>query len=111
MDGIYYCPHHLDENCDCQKPKTGLLERAQQEHQLDLTPCFVVGDTGGSDMLAASRGGARKVLVRTGWGESLMTKYRNQWPGAESDYIEQDLLEAADWIKRELEKGEHNDEH
>lgn len=36
MDGIYYCPHHPDNECDCRKPKPGLVFKAAWEHDIDL---------------------------------------------------------------------------
>lgn len=102
LDGIYYCPHKPEDDCACQKPKIGLLLRAKEEHDLNLAECYVVGDTGGSDMLAASKAGTKMVLVRTGWGEGSITKYRNHWMGIEPDYIAKDLVEAVEWISMDL---------
>lgn len=104
LDGIYYCPHNPKDDCDCQKPKIGMLEKAKQEHQLNLEECFVVGDTGGSDMLAASRAGTRMVLVKTGWGEESLTKYKDHWPAIEPDHIAENVMEAAIWIVQQLKK-------
>ena len=50
----------------CQKPK--LLLKAKEVHHLKLEECYVVGDTGSTDMLAANKAGMKKVLVKTGWG-------------------------------------------
>lgn len=102
LDGIYYCPHKPEDTCVCQKPKVGLLLRAKEEHDLILEECYVVGDTGGSDMLAASKAGTKMVLVRTGWGEGSITKYRNHWADIEPDYIAKDLVEAVGWISVDL---------
>ena len=44
LDGIYYCPHHPDDNCECRKPKTGLLEKAGEELGIDIEKSYVVGD-------------------------------------------------------------------
>ncbi|MFD1030622.1 D-glycero-alpha-D-manno-heptose-1,7-bisphosphate 7-phosphatase [Metaplanococcus flavidus] len=107
LDGIYYCPHHPEDNCDCLKPETGMLERARKEHSLDLGQCYVVGDNGGSDMLAASRAGTKMVLVKTGKGEDSLTEYNSHWPGTEPDHIAENLLGAAEWILNDL-KGKNN---
>lgn len=56
IDGIYYCPHHTDKgfkgevkrlkkDCDCRKPKTGMLIKAQKDFNLDLSKCFIIGDS------------------------------------------------------------------
>lgn len=105
LDGIYYCPHKPEDKCNCRKPETGLLERAKAEHQLDLAECYIVGDTGGSDMLAAHRAGARLVLVKTGRGESSLGEYKHRWPDIEPDHIAENLLEAAQWIRNDLKTG------
>ena len=41
---IFHCPHHWDDNCDCRKPKPGMLVAAQREHGLDLSVTPFVGD-------------------------------------------------------------------
>lgn len=105
LDGIYYCPHHPKDDCNCRKPNIGMLQQAKQEHHLNLKECFVVGDTGGSDMLAASRAGTRMVLVKTGRGEGSLTDYKDHWPGIEPDYIAENVVDAALWIKQQLKEG------
>lgn len=44
IDAIYHCPHGWDDNCDCRKPKPGMLFQAQREHHLDLTQTHFIGD-------------------------------------------------------------------
>ncbi|HEY2548290.1 MAG TPA: HAD family hydrolase, partial [Candidatus Acidoferrum sp.] len=68
LDAVYYCPHMSADGCDCRKPKTGMLELAAREHNVDLHRSFVVGDRHG-DIELAHRAGARSILVRTGYGE------------------------------------------
>jgi HAD superfamily hydrolase (TIGR01662 family) len=96
FDQAYICPH--EEECDCRKPKPGMLLEAARQHNLDLTKCVVIGDVGDTDMLAAHAAGAVKILVRTGWGEGSLTKFRQQWAETEPDYIAADLTEAVHWI-------------
>jgi histidinol-phosphate phosphatase family protein len=99
MDASYICPHSSGSDCECQKPKPGLLLRAAEEHGLDLRQCAVIGDVGTTDMLAAAAVGAIKVLVRTGWGENSLMAYRKDWyEAAEPDFIAADLLEATQWL-------------
>jgi D-glycero-D-manno-heptose 1,7-bisphosphate phosphatase len=100
LDGIFYCPHHPDgevaqyaEECDCRKPRPGMLERAARENGLLLADCVMVGDTL-RDVEAAHASGARAVLVRTGHGERTLAE--NEAHGAE--HVAQDLLAAVDWI-------------
>lgn len=99
IDAIYYCPHTSAENCNCRKPKTGMLERAAREHALDLRRSFVVGDRCG-DIELARNAGARGILVRTGYGEGELAWSAAKWP-TEPDFVAQDLAEATDWILRQ----------
>ncbi|PIY60277.1 hypothetical protein COY95_02610, partial [Candidatus Woesearchaeota archaeon CG_4_10_14_0_8_um_filter_47_5] len=44
LSRIYYCPHSLAEDCDCRKPKPGMLLRARNELNLDLCHSYIIGD-------------------------------------------------------------------
>lgn len=57
IDAIYYCPHNWDEQCECRKPRPGMLFQAQRDFHLDLTRTLVVGDDE-RDGEAASLAGA-----------------------------------------------------
>jgi D-glycero-D-manno-heptose 1,7-bisphosphate phosphatase len=98
LDAIYYCPHISSEKCGCRKPNTGMLDRAAQEHALDLHRSFVVGDRYG-DVELARNAGAQSVLVRTGYGEGELAWHAAKWP-APPDFVAEDLTQAADWILR-----------
>jgi D-glycero-D-manno-heptose 1,7-bisphosphate phosphatase len=99
IDAVYYCPHTSADQCDCRKPKTGMLERAALEHALDLQHSFVVGDRYG-DMELARNVQARAVLVRTGYGEGELAWHAAKWP-QQPDFVAEDLSHAADWILRQ----------
>lgn len=98
FDHSYICPHEIEINCECRKPKPGMLLEAAKQHKLDLTKCVVIGDVGDTDMLAAHAVGAIKILVRTGWGEGSITKYRDSWRATDPEYIAEDILDAVNWI-------------
>jgi histidinol-phosphate phosphatase family protein len=98
FDDAFICPHSPEEECNCHKPKPGMLIEASQKHNLDLTKCFVIGDVGSTDMLAAHAVGATKILVLTGWGDSSLTNHRHSWKDVEPDYIAENLLVAVKWI-------------
>lgn len=68
ITGIFYCPHNPEEDCDCRKPKTGLLVQAEIELALSLRGSIFVGDSD-KDLLAAQSHGMRPILVRTGKGK------------------------------------------
>ena len=63
LDGIDYCPHAPDQDCNCRKPKTGMLEQACKEHQIDLARSFMVGDSR-QDIEMGKTFGLRTVQVR-----------------------------------------------
>ena len=62
VDKIYYCPHHWDENCDCRKPKPGMLFQAQRDLHLDLSKIYFVGDDV-RDEIAGKSAGMKTVLL------------------------------------------------
>lgn len=92
------CPH--EQECSCRKPKPGMLLYASEQHDLDLSKCVVIGDVGDTDMLAAHAVGAIKIMVKTGWGESSLTKFRDTWSETEPDYVAEHILDAVQWIIR-----------
>jgi D-glycero-D-manno-heptose 1,7-bisphosphate phosphatase len=63
----YICHHVRDANCDCRKPRPGMLIQAAADHGLDLAHAVMVGD-GVTDLQAAEAAGVHGVLVRTGRG-------------------------------------------
>jgi histidinol-phosphate phosphatase family protein len=69
IDAIYYCPHGWDDNCDCRKPKPGMLFQAQREHHLDLTRTPFIGDDE-RDAEAADAAGCPSLLLSN--NESLL---------------------------------------
>jgi histidinol phosphatase-like enzyme len=99
LDGIYYCPHNSADDCECRKPRTGMLEAAAREHFLDLKRSYVVGDRHG-DIVLAGNAGARSILVRSGYGEGELAWHAGRWP-RQPDFIAPTLSEAADWILRQ----------
>lgn len=103
IEGIYYCPHHPDENCDCRKPRTGLIRAALQDHQLKLKGAWVIGDKL-SDVLLGKNIKEKSILVLTGYGQGTKQKiesYSNGSDWQKPDYTAKDLLEAASFIKSE----------
>lgn len=69
IDGVFFCPCHPDENCDCRKPETGMLEDIQNVFELDnLNGVPFVGDSL-RDLQAGKAMNCQPILVRTGKGE------------------------------------------
>lgn len=95
----FYCPHDNDSKCSCHKPKTGLIDKACEKYpQIDLKESFFIGDNGQSDMILAEKKNMRKVLVKTGWGNSSLTTHRHLWTDVKPDYVAVNSLDAAEWI-------------
>ena len=100
IDGAYCCPHAREDKCDCSKPLPGMVFRAKKDFKLKLSKCYMIGDSGGWDIVLAHRVGVKSILVKTGLGESSLTDYKYLWKNIEADYIAENILEAANWIKQ-----------
>jgi histidinol-phosphate phosphatase family protein len=62
VDGIYYCPHHPDDNCDCRKPKPGLILQAAKEHNIELRNSWMIGDED-KDIQAGKAAGCKTIKL------------------------------------------------
>jgi histidinol-phosphate phosphatase family protein len=94
---IYYCPHHPEDHCRCRKPRIGLLKKAAQELDLDLTKCVFVGDTL-KDIQAGNRAGCRTLLVQTGQGRESTIKILSGKTRIKPDWVCEDLPSAVPLI-------------
>lgn len=72
LSGFYYCPHYPEGSvaeytldCDCRKPKPGMILRAAQEHNIDLAASWMIGDIL-NDVEAGNRAGCKTVLINNG---------------------------------------------
>lgn len=92
LDGIYYCPHVDEDDCDCRKPRPGLATQAARELSFDVSQAFVIGDKAIDVNLAAGLG-ASGILVRTGYGAATE---RNAT--CDPNFVVDDLNAAADVI-------------
>jgi len=107
VEGIYICPHHPEareekyrQECNCRKPKTGMLEQAAAEMNLDLKKSFLVGDRW-SDIECAVHAGSTSILVLTGYGRGDY-QYIGTVRDIQPDFVGENLLQAAQWIITEL---------
>ncbi|WP_297893170.1 D-glycero-beta-D-manno-heptose 1,7-bisphosphate 7-phosphatase [Shewanella sp.] len=73
LDGIYYCPHHAEKgigeykvDCDCRKPKPGMLNDAAKFLKIDLPQSVMVGDKAEDMQAAKAAGVTTRILVRSG---------------------------------------------
>jgi len=92
IEKTYFCPHSPKDNCNCRKPKTGMVDRAAREYNINLQGSYVIGDRD-SDMILGKRVGCKTIFVKTGFDKA---------PEAEPDYIAEDLLDAAKYIQKRL---------
>lgn len=93
IDSVFYCPHSSDVQCECRKPKPGMLLQIAERYNKELDDVFAVGDSL-RDLLAAQAAGALPILVLTGKGKK--TRSENELP--EGTLIVEDLAAAVDFI-------------
>jgi len=102
LDGIYYCPHTPEDQCDCRKPKPALVEKAAVELGFNPSASFVIGDNI-CDIELGKNIEATTILVRSGYGDSIA---RNGV--ITPDFIAVDLVSAAQFIGDFILKEERN---
>ncbi len=100
---IYSCIHHPDpaqvkfkellKDCDCRKPKPGLIFQAAKEYNVDLSQSWMVGDRW-KDILAGKEAGCRTILIKPIGEEDLISK---------PSFVARNLIEAVSIIKDETE--------
>jgi D-glycero-D-manno-heptose 1,7-bisphosphate phosphatase len=93
IDEFWVCYHDDSDNCNCRKPKPGLLMTAALKWSIDLHQSFMVGDRW-KDMEAGIAAGCRTVFIDHGYSERKP---------AHSDFTARSLREAADWILKQYE--------
>ena len=105
VDAIYYCAHHptvgeppYRQECDCRKPKPGLITRAAKDLDIALEQSWMIGDRYG-DIELARNAGLRSALVLSGYGRGEWENQRSLWKH-QPDLIAENLLEAVQSILR-----------
>lgn len=107
LDAIYFCPHHPDKGyegenkdfkieCECRKPKIGLIQKAVKDLNISLKGSYFIGDTE-RDILCGKNAGLITVGVRTGYGCKNIT--------IQPDYFFENLFEAVNFIINEPYKN------
>lgn len=92
LDGFYYCPHRPNEGCNCRKPKPGLILKAAEENNIELSQSWMIGDIL-NDVEAGTSAGCKTVLIDNG-NETEWIWSRNRIP----DLIARNLKDAAEYI-------------
>lgn len=106
VDDIFYCPHHPDKgfegevpelkfDCECRKPKTGMIDEAVDKYNIDLSKSYMVGDST-MDLELARNAGVKSVLVDTGFAGND-GKYDRS-----CDIEAKDLLDAIEKIIKDM---------
>lgn len=101
LDGLYYCPHHPDKgfegevkelkiDCDCRKPKIGMLRKAEADFNADLNNSWFIGDTS-VDVQTGINANMHTAMLKS--GDPIKDKYNT-----EPDLIAGDLLDAVKQI-------------
>ncbi|MBU0709263.1 MAG: HAD family hydrolase [Candidatus Omnitrophica bacterium] len=95
---VYYCMHQTNDNCDCRKPKTGLIELAasnlkQEKLSFSLADCYFVGDTI-RDIETGRKAGLKTILVFSG---KEKPENKNSWQVL-PDFTATDLSEAVELV-------------
>jgi D-glycero-D-manno-heptose 1,7-bisphosphate phosphatase len=93
IDAIFYCPHATDSQCDCRKPKPGMLKRISETFNVDLAGVPAIGDSL-RDLQACAAVGCQPMLVMTGKGAK--TKADNSLPEGTLEFA--DLAAAVNHI-------------
>ena len=90
LDAIYYCPHHphkgyegeipeLKIDCDCRKPKPGMLLKAAEDFNIDLVDSWMIGD-GANDIKAGKAAGCKTALIVEGdYGQDITVESLLSW--------------------------------
>lgn len=66
IDDVYFCPHRPDEGCSCRKPETGMVDRAEKEHEIDISQSLMIGDREDIDGELARRKGLKYINLNRG---------------------------------------------
>ena len=108
VDGIFFCPHYekgsvpeYSIECNCRKPRTGLIEEARKAFEIDMDNSYVIGDRY-SDIELALRSDMKGILVTTGYGQGDID-YVFPRLSFKPAHIARDLLHAVRWIIEEQE--------
>ncbi|MFH1637305.1 MAG: HAD-IIIA family hydrolase [Candidatus Woesearchaeota archaeon] len=101
VDDIFFCPHHpvhgvgdYKVECDCRKPRPGLILEAAKQHNINMRESYMIGDKTG-DVKAGFLAGCTTILVQTGYGGN------DGFKDATPDIVVEDLYEAVKFILKQ----------
>jgi len=103
ISGYYYCPHSTHAaveryriDCECRKPKPGMIQAAARDHGVDLSQSFMIGDRW-RDVEMGLAAGTKALLVETGYGRSEATR---RPPNIPPIPVVANVIEGTSWILR-----------
>ena len=82
VDATYYCPDAPGQHSKCRKPAPGMVLKATQDHQIDLSRSFLIGDKE-VDVECAHNAGVRAIRVRT--------EIQRDMTGSNADWVADDV--------------------
>ena len=89
IEEVFYCIHRDEDNCDCRKPKPGMLESAAKKYGIDPKVTYFIGDVK-TDVMAGRKAGCKTILVLSGKSSREDVEEWEEKP----DYVFANLLEA-----------------
>ena len=92
INAVYYCPHEVDENCGCRKPRPGMILQAARDHQIDLHSSWMVGDDC-RDVETGKAAGCKTIL--------LAATHAAHHSAPQADFVVPSLDEAVEYIVKE----------
>ncbi len=102
INSVCFCPHHPQGiveqykiDCDCRKPKPGMLLQAAKEFDIDLKNSWIIGDKT-SDIEAGKNAGTKTILVQTGYGGG------DNLYNTEADHVSANLSVAITIIRKHM---------
>ena len=93
VDATYFCPDVPGQKCSCRKPAPGMIQQATQEHRIDLSGSFFIGDKE-IDAECGRNAGVRTIRVQTGLQRDMT--------GSVADWVAADFADAAEIIVNHL---------
>jgi D,D-heptose 1,7-bisphosphate phosphatase len=103
IDGFYFCSAHPDfsseEECECRKPSPKLIIKAANEHQIDLSASYFIGDAV-SDIECGINAKVKTILVKTGRGKESLSILQNE--NKMPSFVADNLIDACKFIESDI---------
>lgn len=97
LDAIYFCPHYPDGVCSCRKPAPGMILKAAEEWNIDLSKSLMIGDRITDAQCGKNAGCQASYLVRTGYGAKTLAEY----PAPGFPVVDNSYEALSDFIKKQ----------